>query len=82
MASTSNSIIKGRKFDKVSRQNKQGIVIQLLDDEMPKLKSFDNPNDLLIENLLQKYRQCFQNPKNYPSPKPMIIVWCCNQNLS
>ena len=50
----------------MTRQNKRGLVIQLLDNELPNLQSIDNPTDPLIENLLHEYSNIFSEPKQLP----------------
>ena len=52
-------LIEGHDFGKASRQNKRGIVLQLINLEQSELWSIDSPRNPIIDNLLQKYSEIF-----------------------
>ena len=66
MVSTGTTIIKGEKFGRATRQNKKGLVIQLIDFEIPNLWTMDTPCESQIEPLLLQYSRVFSEPKELP----------------
>ncbi|KAL6316337.1 hypothetical protein AAG906_017972 [Vitis piasezkii] len=66
MSPTGISLVEGEKFGKVSRQNKRGLVIQLIDFENSSLLSIETSAEPLIYDLLNLYPEVFSEPKGLP----------------
>lgn len=59
MLPTGISLVEGENFGKVSRQNKRGLVIQLIDSQNSSLLSIETSIEPIIYDLLNKYPEVF-----------------------
>ncbi|KAJ0034378.1 hypothetical protein Pint_26465 [Pistacia integerrima] len=62
MSPTGILLVEGENFGKVSRQNKRGLVIQLIDFENSSLLSIETSIEPLIYDLLNQYPKVFSKP--------------------
>jgi len=66
MTSIGISLVEGENFSKVYRQNKIGLVIQLIDFENSSLLSIETSVKPQIYDLLNRYLEVFSKPKGLP----------------
>lgn len=69
MTLTGTSLIEGKKFGKAYRQNKKGLVIQLINSKNSLLWSMNSPIEGQLETLLLQYSKVFSEPTELPPHK-------------